>query len=220
MDQTFTPPGLESLDSAGKLNWALEAVLEDDYEVCDAFVEYLHRQHAVSDWCVLADRLLARLDEPEETGEHGDNSSRDDAPVRKNAGLTGTINKSAGSDFRLSYERDRLSDWAIFVLERAGRKDEIIPLCEAEAKKTGSYLRLAERLIAERRFQEAERWIKEGIVATKDGWPGIAANLRLKLREIRVKEENWPAVAAMLAEELCAILPLTLSPAAKREARR
>ncbi|MDA2935038.1 SWIM zinc finger domain-containing protein, partial [Acidobacteria bacterium AH-259-D05] len=82
-----------------------------------------------------------------------------------------------------------------------GRKDEIIPLCEVEAKRTSSYDRLVKRLVSARRYQDAERWIQEGIRATKEKWPGIAGSLREKLREIRTLEKNWPAVAAMLAEE-------------------
>ena len=71
----------------------------------------------------------------------------------------------------------------------------------AEAKRTGSYDRLVKRLIAMKRHKDAEPWIQEGIQATKEKWPGIAAGLRDKLREIRTLEKNWPAVAAMQAEE-------------------
>ena len=164
-----------SVDSTDKLNWALDAVLEDQFDVCEVFAEYLHRRHPKSAWHAFADRLLARLN-----------------------GLKGT--KSA-DDFSRNYERDRLSDWAIHALERAGRKDKIIPLCMAEAKRTDSYDRLVKRLIAARCYEDAEHWIQEGIQATKEKWPGIAAGLRDKLREIRTLEKNWPAVAAIQVEE-------------------
>jgi uncharacterized Zn finger protein len=104
-------------------------------------------------------------------------------------------------NFSRNYERDRLSNWVIHALERAGRKDEIIPLCEVEARKTGSYDRLVKRLISAKRYEDAEPWIQEGIRATEKKWPGIAANLRDKLREIRTVEKNWSAVAAMQIEE-------------------
>jgi uncharacterized Zn finger protein len=164
-----------SLDAADKLNWALDAVLEDQFDVCEVFAEYLHRRHPKSAWHAFADRLLARLN-----------------------GLKGT---KGADDFSRNYERDRLSDWAIHALERAGRKDEIIPLCMAEAKRTGSYDRLVKRLVAARCYEDAEYWIQEGIQATKEKWPGIAAGLRDKLREIRTFEKNWPAVAAIEVEE-------------------
>lgn len=164
-----------SLDAADRLTWALDAVLEDQFEVCEAFAEYLHRRHSKSAWHTLADRLLVRL-----------------------KGLKGS---RGADDFSRNYERDRLSDWVIDALEHAGRMEEIIPLCEAEAGKTGSFERLVKRLISAKRYEDANRWIQEGIRATEKKWPGIASNLRDKLREIRTRQKNWPAVAAMKVEE-------------------
>ena len=164
-----------SLDPADKLTWALDALLEDQFEVCEAFAEYLHRQHPQTVWHTLADRLLARL--------HGFKSTK------------------GADDFSRNYERDRLSDWAIQALERAGREAEIIPLCIAEAKWTRSYDRLVKQLIRERRYEDAEKWIKEGLRDIGDKWPGLAAGLRDKLREIRTFAQNWPVVAALRVEE-------------------
>lgn len=164
-----------SLDTTDKLTWALDALLKDQFEVCEAFAEYLHRQHPQPAWHTLADRLLERLD-----------------------GLKGT---KGADDFSRNYARDRLSDWAIHALEEAGREDEIIPLCIAEANGTGSYDRLVKRLVAARRYEDAEKWIKEGIRDIGQKWPGIAAGLRDKMREIRTLEQNWPVVAALEVEE-------------------
>jgi uncharacterized Zn finger protein len=163
-----------SLDAVARLIWALDAVLEDQFEVCQDFAEYLHRRHPKSAWHALADQLLGRL-----------------------KGLKGS---RGVDDFSRNYERDQLSDWAIDALERAGRGDEIIPLCEAEARETGSFDRLVERLISAKRYEDADRWIQEGIRATEKKWPGIASNLRGKLRAIRTRQKNWPAVAAMQVE--------------------
>ena len=164
-----------TLNAVDKLDWALDAVLDDQFEVCEAFAEYLHRRHPLSAWHTFADLLLARLKK-----------------------LKGAVD---ADDFNRNYHRDRLSDWAIHALERAGREDEITPMCMAEAKQTGSYDRLVKRLIATQRYKEAEYWIQEGVQATKEKWPGIASGLRDKLLEIRTVEKNWPAVAAMAAEE-------------------
>ena len=166
---------LSSLDCAEKLNWALDAVLGDQFGVCEAFAEYLHLQHPKSAWHTLADQLLVRLN-----------------------GLNST---QGAVDFSRNFDRDRLSDWAIHALERSGRKDKIIPLCIAEAKRTDSYDRLVKRLVEARRYEDAEYWIQEGIQATREKWPGIAAGLRDKLREIRTFEKSWPVVAAMQVEE-------------------
>jgi uncharacterized Zn finger protein len=163
-----------SLEASDRLEWALDAVLKDQYEVCEAFAQYLHRRHPKHAWDTLADRLLGRL--------------------------KGFKNAKGADNFSRSYERNRFSDWAIYALERAGREDEITPLCIAEAKQTASYDRLVQRLVAERCLDDAEHWIQEGIQATKEKLPGIASNLRGKLLEIRTAEKNWPVVAAMKVE--------------------
>ncbi len=163
-----------SLEPAGKLGWAVDAVLKDQFGVCDAFAEYLHRKHPKAAWNALADQLLARL----RTLKRARNENR----------------------FSSDFARDQLSDWTIHALERARRSEEIISLCEAEAEKTGSYDRLVRRLIDVGRYEDAERWIQKGIKATKEKWPGMASSLRGKLLEIRTRQKDWPAVAAIQVE--------------------
>ena len=164
-----------SLGTADKLTWALDAVLEDEFDLCEAFAEYLHRRHPPTAWHTLADRLLARLKRLKEP--------------------------KVADDFSGNYERDRLSDWAIHALEQAGREAEIIPLCIAEAKRTRSYKRLVQRLVEARRYDDAEKWIKEGLRDLGQKWPGIGASLRDNMRQIRMLEQNWPVVAALQVEE-------------------
>ncbi|MDX2451299.1 SWIM zinc finger family protein [Desulfosarcina sp.] len=163
-----------SLDAADKLNWALDAVLEDQFDVCEAFSEYLHRQHPKPAWHTLVDRLLTRLD-----------------------GLKG---KSGVDSFSRNYERNQLSNWVIHALEQAGREKEVLALCESEARKTGSYDRLVKRLMEARRYKDAEHWIQKGVAATKAKWPGIASGLRDKLLDIRKRQKDWPAVTAIRVE--------------------
>lgn len=74
-------------------------------------------------------------------------------------------------------------------------------MCETEAQLTGNYDRLVKRLIAARRYTDAEHWVNEGIEAIKEKWLGTAASLRGKFLEIRTRQKNWPAVAAIHAEE-------------------
>jgi len=100
-----------SLDSADRLNWALDAVLNDQFEVCEAFAEYLHRRHPKSAWHMLSDRLIVSLKEFK--------------------GVRGA------DDFSRNYERDRLSNWAIHALERSGRKQEILVRFLMDAKRYG-----------------------------------------------------------------------------------
>ena len=163
-----------SLPPAKKLIWVVEALLNDEFDLLEPLAKYLDRPHAKTDWGLLADNLLAKLSKfsSHRTTEHGRN-----------------------------YRRDRLSDWAISALQQAGRSDEIIPLCEREAPITLSYPRLVKALISAKRVQEAERWIYEGISATGSRLPGIGAQLRQKLLEIRRRSRDTAVVAALTVDE-------------------
>lgn len=164
-----------SLSNADKLAWAVDVVLMDDYDVFNAFDEYLGGKHAKADWNILADKLLDQLKQMKSSGSR--------------------------SDFHRDYKRDRLSDMIIYALEQSGRDNQIIPLCEVEAQKTGSYPRLVKYLIAEKRYDDAEKWILEGIKKTEKEAPGIASDLRNRLKEICSSQKDWVAVGTMQAEE-------------------
>lgn len=164
-----------SAANADKLAWAVDVVLKDDYDVFNAFDDYLCRKYAKADWNTLAARLLKQLGKMELAG--------------------------GKNDFHRNYMRDSLSNWIIHALEQANRYEEIIPLCEAEARKTGSFTRLVNHLISLKRYAEAERWIQEGILATEKELPGIASELRQRLKEIRTSQKDWVAVATMQTEE-------------------
>jgi uncharacterized Zn finger protein len=99
------------------------------------------------------------------------------------------------------YDQDRLTDWIITALKNAGRNVEIVPLCEKEAVRTNSYVRLVRILMEANQWRAAEQWIKKGIQATDKKWPGIASRLRESLREIREKQGDWLQVAALRADD-------------------
>lgn len=99
------------------------------------------------------------------------------------------------------YDRDRLTDWIITALKNAGRKVEIVPLCEKEVERTDSYVRLVRILMEASQWGAAEQWIKKGIQATDKKWPGIAGQLRESLREIREKQGDWLQAAALRADD-------------------
>lgn len=164
-----------SLDTADKLTLALKVVLKDNYGIYRIFERYLFREFPREDWNVLADRLLEQLSGKETIG--------------------------SPADFKRDYARDNLTDWTIHALKCAGREEEVVPLCRTEAERTNSYERLVRILISEHRWTEAEEWIRKGIRATGDALPGIAAQLRKYLEKIRTRKKDWPAVAAMKADE-------------------
>lgn len=165
-----------SLAPAEQMLWAIDAELKDGYDLCQGTDEFWQQaSYAAADWNIVADHLAGRLQK---------------------------FTSEKGSDgYSSTYRRDHLSDSLIRALEHAGRKDEIIPLCEREAEKTDSYVRLVNYLKQAKRWQEMEQWIHKGIVATQKQSPGIASQLRLALRERREQEKKWPQVAAFYAED-------------------
>ena len=164
-----------SLSPVEQMLWVIDAELEDEYELCYHSESFWKKKQQASDWSAVADKLMERLN---------------------------SLQPAKGEDsFSRSYRRDQLSNWIIRAFENAGRQEQIIPLCEQEAVKTGSYTRLVDALRKAKRLGEAEQWIHRGIKATQKELPGIASNLRDVLRDMREKEGNWKQVAAFRADD-------------------
>jgi uncharacterized Zn finger protein len=163
-----------SLAPHEQLRWAIEALLHDTYDLCHGAQQVLAQPYSPEAWSIMADELLDRLDDVANSTER-DNFTRD-------------------------YWRRRLADLAIVALEEAGRDEEIIPLCEREATKSGNYQRLVERLLAAGRETEAECWALTGIAATERAYPGIASQLREVVYRLRAQAGDWAMVAALRAE--------------------
>ena len=175
MDVVFGALSQSSMPPHEQMLWAVDAELNDEYELCGGAEMFWEQQHTVADWDTLAEKLLQRLD---------------------------TFAPAKSEDrFSRDYRRDSLTDWIITALENAGRKDEIIPLCEREAVKTGSYVRLVKRLLAAGRREEAEQWIHKGINALQRRWPGITSELRAILCGMREQEKDWLSVAAFRSDD-------------------
>ena len=175
LDIVFRALPQSSLSPVEQMLWVIDAELEDEYELCCGAEFFWKKKQKASDWNVVADRLLERLNNFQ--------------PVK-------------GEDsFSRSYRRDRLTDWIIRALENSGRHEEIMPLCEQEAVKTGSYSRLVDVLREAKCLEEAEQWIHKGIKATQKQSPGIASHLRDTLRDMREKEGNWLEVAGFQVED-------------------
>jgi len=162
-----------SRDPAERLAWAVDAIIEDDYGLCSDLAGYLNGRHRKADWGRLADILLERLDPMESSVETELVSGR--------------------------HARDQMCDYTIHALEQAGRHAEIIPLCEVEARLTGSYCRLVDRLIDARLYEEAERWVRDGILAVQEKWPGIARRLHEQLVAVRTRQKDWHSVTGLQA---------------------
>lgn len=174
LDIAFKALARSSMPPARRMLLAIEMELDDDFELCRGAHGFLAAKHAATAWSAVADELLGRL---------GRNSARRDALASSH------------------YRRDRLTRWIIVALEKSDRSGEIIPLCEREASVTFSYVRLVNRLIAAKRWNEAESWIERGIAATRKHLPGIASELLQALKKIRVKDKSHLGLAAIAAEE-------------------
>ena len=175
LDVLFQVSEKSSLSPADQVEWALDMALADEYGLCDAGLDQLwKRRYAKSDWSAVSDRLAQRIETYKDTKEE------------------------------LHYERDRLTDWLIRALEKAGRQDEIIPLCEREAPITFSYERLVDRLMAKRRWEEARRWCHQGIEAVASIYPGIETAMHKQLQTINERSGNPLAGLALQAEEFFA----------------
>jgi uncharacterized Zn finger protein len=181
LDIVFRALPRSSRAHAEQMRWAVEADLADEYELCRGAKAFWDRTHPATAWNELAEQLAQRL-----------------AQMKPG---TGTGGAGASPQFSDNFQRDRLSNWLILALERAGRHEEIIALCRQEAEKTGSYLRLVERLKKAKRWDEAEQWVRKGIAATEKRWPGIADQLRNSFREMRERQQDWPCVAALRADD-------------------
>lgn len=170
----FQAVARSSLPGPKRLLFAIDAELLDEYGVVGgASALILDASSKPEDWSKAADALLGRLPE---------------VPV-----------KGIEDDFSSKYRRDKLTDWIAKALHESGRNDELLALYETEARITGSYERLVNSLVEAGRFEEAERWAVEGIVATGEKSPGIGAHLAATLADLARKRNQWDLVAAHAA---------------------
>lgn len=172
MPVIFQAVAASTLPPARKLLFAIDTHLRDDYGIVDDAADtVLKMAGTVSAWCEVADVMAQRAKSP----------VKEDDP------------------FSRKYQHERIADWLIRALENAGREGEILAVCEREARISGSYERLVQRLIEMKRYDEAERWAAEGIEKTVAKLPGIASNLEKLLGEMAIQRRQWPIAAAHAA---------------------
>ena len=155
-----------------KMVWAVESVLDSDFNLADEIERYLKERHPSAAWSDFADQMSVKLAK---------------MPARKNS-------------FESTSRRGELSDWIIYALEQAGREAEIQAFYESEARKTQRYGRLIEHLLKEGRLEDAERWIQEGLDLDKKGKAVGGHELRTYLRELRKLQQDWPSLSVLDVE--------------------
>jgi uncharacterized Zn finger protein len=90
--------------------------------------------------------------------------------------------------------------WLDQALEAAGRAEELLPLLERDAVASGGYVRLVDQLIAEKRWDDARRWILEAL-GKKNLSPAWSADtLRDRFRSVAEHQKDWATAAAMAAD--------------------
>jgi uncharacterized Zn finger protein len=98
------------------------------------------------------------------------------------------------------YRRQNAVRMAADALDSAKRRGEIAPLLEDEARRTGQYLNLVNRLLTGGKFNDAERWIREGIANLAATQPGTVHALQEKMIEILERRKDWLSLAGHRAE--------------------
>jgi len=160
-----------------KILFAMEAELGDEYDVCSGTHELLESIHDKSAWSTVADNLFSRLDN-----------------LKSHKGST--------DDFGYSHKRNSISNFLISALEKSGRDEEILPLCEKEAGITGSWERYVKRLIEAGKYDEARKAAEEGIRQVGVKYPGIAHRLKEEVAILAEKSGDFNSIVLLRQEEL------------------
>jgi Uncharacterized conserved protein len=173
MDVVFRALPQSSLSAHGKLIYALEIELKDNYNSLNEHTIW-KEDFAQEEWRLFAEALKVRLHKAEKVND---------------------------ILYSSSWERDYVVDRLIDALRKAGRSEEIIPISELEAEKTGNFVRPVRELLASGQTKKAEEWIYRGVKETRDNAPGTANELLEILVEIKEKEKNWLFITALETEE-------------------
>jgi uncharacterized Zn finger protein len=177
MPAIFGAVGQSTLPPAKKLLFIIDASLTDEFDIIGSVSDIVvEKEITCEEWSKVADELAQRLKSKSVPVDEEESYSRD-------------------------YRRDQISGWLVRALEKAGREGEIVAVYESEARKTASYERLVLRLIALKRYDDAERWAREGIERTIEKLPGIASALGKALGELAKSRRKWEIAAAHAAWE-------------------
>lgn len=159
-----------------KIMFIIEAELQDEFDLCGNTYEILESIRDKSAWSAVADDLSDRL-----------------------AHLPSS--KNSNDEFSTNYRRDRVSNFLVSALEKSGRNEEVLPLCRAEAKITGSWARYVERLNGAKKYDEARKAAEEGIQQVGKKYPGIASTLREHIVKLAEKSGDYNSIVSLRQEE-------------------
>jgi uncharacterized Zn finger protein len=173
MDVVFRALSQSSLPAHEKMLYALEMELKDENNILNEYT-FWKEDSTQEEWRLFAEALKVRLQEAE---------------------------REENILYYSSFEQDYIVDRLIDALRKAGLSEEIIPISELEAERTGNYVRPVRELLGSGQKEKAEEWIYRGIKETREDEPGTASKLLQILLEIKENEGNWLFVAALETEE-------------------
>lgn len=119
------------LSTTDKIQYVIEACLQDNYGLIDDAVDPVLELGEPEDWEAVVDVLRKQLQALPDTDSQ--------------------------ADFMDHYQRDRLSAWLLRVMKHAGQDDALRTIHEAEARATGSY-RLVDHLLEQGDHDAAYDW--------------------------------------------------------------
>ncbi|REK25108.1 MAG: SWIM zinc finger domain-containing protein [Planctomycetota bacterium] len=175
-----------SMSDSEKILFVIDALLQDDYGLCDGFGDVLDQGFPRAAWTQVADTLKGRI-------------------PRKSSGKRDRFS----DDFIRSYARKRLSSWIIYALEEAGEDEAATEFCIDEATNAGSYQRAVDRLVALKRYDEARDLAAEGLSNTDPSYAGLIKQLQDSLAKIASRNKDHSMAAAIAADRFVACPSIT-----------
>jgi uncharacterized Zn finger protein len=157
-----------------RIVFVIDAMLKDEYALCDGLSSLVEREWGKPTWSKVADVLQRRL-----------------------SGLPAAIEGDGGS---IGYQRERLGRAVVEALDKAGREDEATEVCVDEARCCGRYPGAVRRLIERRDIERAESLALEGLEKTDPKLRGRISDLQDQLCKIAADRNDWSVPAAVAAE--------------------
>jgi uncharacterized Zn finger protein len=178
MDVVFEALMQSSLTAAQRILWDMDIHLKDNYGIIDDNKGPVALNQCLpADWGQVADVLNERL------------NTMPKLPVGEK------------NDFSLKYRRERVMKYLLHALEKASRQSEILVVLEREVAQTDCYVDLVNKFLQSGQKEKAKEWAVKGYFATLKHAPGLASRIEELLRELAIKEEDFPLAAAYLAFE-------------------
>jgi uncharacterized Zn finger protein len=184
---------LSSLNPSDKLLWAIEHIIYDGLDLSTALSDFLDEDHSVESWSGAADKLLERLEKNQ--------IFIDDNDLEKHRLFECNNNNNNNYYYYYNYKRNEFSDMLILTLKKSNRQDEILSILKNEVKTTKEYNHLVKYLIQLGNFDEANKYIAQGIKDTCNSSPDITKSLQKIRADIYSQIKDWGNVLSYYVYE-------------------